>query len=396
MIEGASSKFWEISQEGTTLTVSYGRIGTAGTQKVTDFGTPEAASNEAARLIREKAKKGYTEVGPTGVQDIFRPPTHQDCHRQIQRFMNYTVTNFDPDAEAGADEEGRTTTPNLRDLERRVYSVRVGYEDDGETFVRRLQALLDDPKVGDLKGLVIGPWFCEYDEDGPGHVAELLLAHAPRLRSLKGLFIGDILGEEAEISWIHQCDWGKLLSALPALEQVLIRGGEGLELKDLRHPRLRSITLQTGGLSKTTLEDLLQADLPALRALTLWLGVDDYGGDITVEDLAPLLSGQLFPELEHLGLQDSEDQDDIAQAVANSPLITRLKGLDLSMGTISDRGAEALLACPAVAGLRWLNLRHNYFSEAMIKRLKGICAEVNLSDRIKADGPNDRYVEVSE
>jgi hypothetical protein len=141
------------------------------------------------------------------------------------------------------------------------------------------------------------------------------------------------------------------------------------------------------------------ANLPELRVLTLWLGVDEYGGTSTIDDLAPLLAGDRFPKLEHLGLQNSQDMDAIAIAVASSPILGRLEGLDLSMGTLTDEGATALLRAPAIRNLKHLNLRHHYLSTAMVKKMKSLGIEVNTSDRKESedgDGDEYRYAEVTE
>ncbi|MBN8609033.1 MAG: DUF4132 domain-containing protein [Deltaproteobacteria bacterium] len=61
--EGGSSKFWEVSVDGTDMTVTYGRIGTTGQTKTKSFATNEAAQKEADKLVLEKTKKGYAEVG---------------------------------------------------------------------------------------------------------------------------------------------------------------------------------------------------------------------------------------------------------------------------------------------------------------------------------------------
>jgi predicted DNA-binding WGR domain protein len=57
-----SSKFWEITIEGTTLKTRYGKIGTTGqtTEKV--FADEAAVQKEYARLVKEKTGKGYVEV----------------------------------------------------------------------------------------------------------------------------------------------------------------------------------------------------------------------------------------------------------------------------------------------------------------------------------------------
>ncbi len=59
---GPAQKFWEVSTDGASLTVHFGRIGTVGQSKTKDLGTPEAARDELDKLMREKTKKGYVEV----------------------------------------------------------------------------------------------------------------------------------------------------------------------------------------------------------------------------------------------------------------------------------------------------------------------------------------------
>ena len=60
--EGTAKKFWEVSTDGASLTVHFGRIGTDGQSKKKHLGTPEAARDELDKLMREKTKKGYVEV----------------------------------------------------------------------------------------------------------------------------------------------------------------------------------------------------------------------------------------------------------------------------------------------------------------------------------------------
>ncbi len=63
LVEGTSSKFWEVSVTDAELTVRFGRIGTQGQSKSKTFASAQAAQQEEAKLIREKAGKGYQEVG---------------------------------------------------------------------------------------------------------------------------------------------------------------------------------------------------------------------------------------------------------------------------------------------------------------------------------------------
>ena len=74
------------------------------------------------------------------------------------------------------------------------------------------------------------------------------------------------------------------------------------------------------------------------------------------------------------------------QRLRRRPRWSRIETLDLSLGNLSDKGAEAFLASPLVAKLKKLNLRHHYISGAVIERLQKLGPEVDLSDRQKADG----------
>lgn len=392
--EGGSNKFWEIDIQGSSFTVRFGKIGTEGQSKTTACGSADQAIAEAAKLVREKTKKGYQELGAT--QRTWRPPVSYSSDEHPDHFMNYAIARFNPDAEAdgGDDDSGIKTYPTLRDPERRAYAIHASYDDDGSP-IDRFTALLADPKASLLKALVIGNWFGEACEDSPKEFIQQIVAQPDRLRGLVGLFAGDVVQEESEISWLNQCDWAPALHALPQLEEFVVRGGNGLRLTALKHATLRSLTIQSGGLSADLVRDVVQARLPALKNLTLWLGCDSYGATYSIDDLAPLLSGNAFPQLEYLGLMNAEKADDIAVAVAASPILDRLKGLDLSMGTLSDKGGLALLKSSAIRKLAWLNLRHHYMSETVTKQFKTLGIEVNVSDRDSGD-EDDRYCEVTE
>ncbi|HSS00651.1 MAG TPA: WGR domain-containing protein [Kofleriaceae bacterium] len=60
--EGTSSKFWRARVEGKTLYVNYGKIGANGQTQVKDLGDPAAAKAEYDKLVREKRKKGYSDI----------------------------------------------------------------------------------------------------------------------------------------------------------------------------------------------------------------------------------------------------------------------------------------------------------------------------------------------
>ena len=298
----------------------------------------------------------------------------------LQTFLNKPVQDFLP--------------PTVIDPEKYVYRLRVDYDDEGVTITDLLEAFVRDPQAGKVKELIIGQFNADSSESS-FEVVDKLVALKSELPGLKALFIGDMTSEECEISWINQSDIAPVLQAFPALEHLQIRGGEGLSFSSLQHDQLTTLIIETGGLPPTVIDQVNAARLPNLQKLELWLGSDNYGFDSQVEDFAPLLSGTLFPKLTHLGIMDSEIQDDIAIAAAQAPVVNQLKVLDLSMGVLTDKGAAALRDSAAIRNLQHLNLRYHYLSEGMMEQLKALGISINLEDKMEEDG-DDRYIEVAE
>ncbi|MCS7481931.1 WGR and DUF4132 domain-containing protein [Umezawaea endophytica] len=63
LVADGSAKFWEVGRDGTGVTVRYGRLGSAGQTKVKDFASEALAVAHVDKLLAEKEKKGYGEVG---------------------------------------------------------------------------------------------------------------------------------------------------------------------------------------------------------------------------------------------------------------------------------------------------------------------------------------------
>ncbi|MFD8086334.1 DUF4132 domain-containing protein [Kitasatospora sp. NPDC059722] len=66
-VADGSAKFWEAAVEGTSVRVRYGRIGTEGRAQVKGLGSAEAALAQLGKLVAEKERKGYAEVGTRSV-----------------------------------------------------------------------------------------------------------------------------------------------------------------------------------------------------------------------------------------------------------------------------------------------------------------------------------------
>lgn len=61
--DGSSDKFWIIDLEADKFTVRFGRVGTRGQTQEKTFGTEAEAAKAYEKLIAEKVKKGYKEIG---------------------------------------------------------------------------------------------------------------------------------------------------------------------------------------------------------------------------------------------------------------------------------------------------------------------------------------------
>lgn len=60
-VQGNSSKFWEVSQEGNAMTTRWGRIGSNGQTKTKTFADTNSAASAVAKLMADKTSEGYIE-----------------------------------------------------------------------------------------------------------------------------------------------------------------------------------------------------------------------------------------------------------------------------------------------------------------------------------------------
>lgn len=268
-----------------------------------------------------------------------------------------------------------------------------------ETWLDAFARFVDAVDTTRVRALLVGIW-AEVTDEGTEPIVRALVDAKDRFPALRGVFLGDIVAEESEISWIAQSDVTPLLTAFPALTEFAVRGGEQLEFPAVRHTALRSLTVQTGGLGGAVVRSLGASDLPALEHLEIWFGSQWYGGDATVADLEQILSGARLPALTSLALRNSEIQDEIAAAVASAPVVARLETLDLSLGALGDEGVEALLSGQPLTHLKKLDLHHHFVSDELAARLRAELEPAGVTvDLSEHEGDSDaveRYISVSE
>lgn len=263
------------------------------------------------------------------------------------------------------------------------------YEDEGKNEEDLLKEILEDPQLPDLEEIVIGPWGECWDEtqEGLQVIVDGIVKNKEKFSQIKSLFFADMDYEDCEVSWIIQANYSKLWEAMPQLEKLVIKGSTDLELGEIVHENLKHLEIICGGLPKDIIASIQKAKLPSLQTLLLYIGIEDYGFDGDITDIQELLAESDFPKLTYLGITDSEIQDEIAEAVLDCKYMDRITTLDLSMGTLTDKGGQMLLdKLPEYPNIKQLDLEYHFLSDDMMEKLEALPGvQVNVEDQQEAD-----------
>ncbi len=258
-----------------------------------------------------------------------------------------------------------------------------------------LGMVLDLPQAKNIQQVSVG-YIEEWAETDTYEEAIAVIADRGPLPGLKNLFVGDFHQDQTEISWVDLGAVDALLKAAPNMTEMTLRGG-GIEIGKLEHDKLQKLTIETGGLPGDSMAAIGKAKLPQLKELEVWFGSSEYGFEGDIQNLRGLLGGQDFGALKRLGLQNAEFTDDVVPMVLNSRLLGQLDSLDLSMGTLSDAGAQALIDNKnKLAHLKTLNVDDNFVSDGMIAKLQGAFGDRVTAKNQKEDWDEQKYVSVGE
>lgn len=257
-----------------------------------------------------------------------------------------------------------------------------------QTFGECFAHFLAHQDATTLDTLVIGFWSDDYDlsdTSGLSTMLATLIDNNDKLPALKALFLGNIGQEESEISWIELVCFSPIISAL-AIENFRARGNGEFLNAPINNTGLKKLSFETGGMSADTIKNILLSDLPNLEHLELWIGDSEYG-DTDFDTLKPLLESEQFPKLRYLGIKNCACADEVAITLAdNAPILKTVTQLDLSLGSLSDKGAKALTESANIATLDKLDLHHHYIvDEAILAKLTAGSTEVDISDQQEAD-----------
>lgn len=301
-------------------------------------------------------------------------------------FANRKVIEFDPKI-------GIDNTANV------AYALRVSLGTNEEN-IEKMQLLLKSPFANKIEALVFGNWYTNFF-----NIVDLLLEAQDKLTNLKALFIGDVnlsrlyLGSDLD----HNISY--ILLAYPELELLKFRCHNWskphhcqdllrIKFTPVKHERLKTLIIESYRINNYLLKDFFQLELPALEYLELW-GADvksEYNSQIGMYELVGLLTTKL-PKLKYLGLHKHNGYNDLAFALANSPILENLVELDLSVGGINDIGLEALFKCPALRELDTFDISYNCINYEMIEKMN----KLDINFICKSDNPYDyRYYPANE
>ncbi|MDR1402769.1 MAG: STM4015 family protein [Tannerellaceae bacterium] len=274
----------------------------------------------------------------------------------------------------------------------RVRKYKLSYDEyeEGKSQQDLLGKMIGDRDLPGVKRLIVGCW--NYESESCQELVNGMVADKEKFAYIEGLFWGDIDQEEAEISWIEQADLSPLLDSMPKLTDLKIKGTNGLSIGQKPRPSLKSLEIISGGLNAGVLADILASDFPNLEKLLLYVGVEDYGFDGTIEEFEPLFSKERFPKLRYLGLVNAEEQNEVVRLFLRSDILPQLETMDISAGVLTDAGGQLLLdEADKIKHLKYIDMGYNYLTEEMREKLAGLPVDVNVSDAQDIDDEYDEY-----
>lgn len=172
LVEGSSSKFWEIDVEGKSTTVRYGRIGTNGQTQTKAFPTEAKAVAERDKLIKEKTGKGYKEVGAAAPVPAAAAPTEPKVAKKKKAAAA---------EEAPGSDKGWIPAENGYALTLREGKI-VARNDKG----KELSAVPKDIKAGDAYGELenVKEWLATHANECAAEVETWMLRSLPTPRAV--------------------------------------------------------------------------------------------------------------------------------------------------------------------------------------------------------------------
>jgi uncharacterized protein (TIGR02996 family) len=436
-----SNKFWNITLDGPSFTVQFGRAGTAGQTQTKTFPDETKARKEYDKLVREKLAKGYHETTPVTApspRDALEAALLEtpDDLATSMAYADYLEEQDDPRGEfvrvqLALESPGRTAAERkaLEQREKKLLedhhadwvgtwadlAAKTGPEGRGQhdfatpTFgfergllstvtideltVECARAFVRSPQTRFVRRLYLGGFAYEeeftpgpdlprdIEEDPSRHV----LFHWPYFANLRVFQLGWTSIEEYGDFCSHQChldgsEVHHLVGRMPRIEELYLfaHGVAGPELFSLKMPELRVVQLyHSDGYGLATLA--LNPTLGKLTHLLCHPHALEGEPAIRLPHLRAILSSPHLKSLTHLRLRLADFGDEGVAEIVRSGILKRLKMLDLRHGRITDEGARLFAGCPDARNFDLLDLSRNELTASGVNALHdaGVSANVD-------------------
>lgn len=348
-------KFWAVTTEGEQVTIVTGVLGTTGTRRSINAGTPEGAVKMAEALVRQRKSDGFVEAAPTAGHPA-EPPGLEA--RLVSGDVEAWQVFADALQDSGEAARGEFILHQLR-AERRVR----GSIGQSKEFLKRHFDVLVGSELAAFHRQVSVDWRFGYAYavkvwSGPysAPVADVLEAvfASPASRFLRRLELGspgaqgrygEALRELSRLRWPKYLDslvlgafdlaaaqktdsaWPIIesLSALqpaPQLVELKLRAVLNTFGQRLKFPSLERLWLSPSRVDARLLSDLSEVDAPRLRSLTL--------EETRVRSAHPAAVSRTLSQLLLRGLRE-------LSLYGCSEIVSVLRGLDLEASAKLER-----------------------------------------------------------
>ncbi len=246
----------------------------------------------------------------------------------------------------------------------------------------------------DIENLCVSAWSESYEE-GPGKIVDYLIENKEKYQDTKYFTFGNMNSEVCEMSWIWQWSYKDFFKAFPNIKGFSVQGTQDLTIGKLDLPELEILEIQGSGLDEETVREIAESNLPKLKKLNLFIGVEEYGCTVTTDSIKALLNEGNFPELINLGICNMEQEFclDAIKEIFNSKYASQIKVLDISKSMITDKEGEYILEnIEKLSNIKYININYNFFSKEMLEKLEALDVEINLSGNEEIDMEDDGYI----
>jgi len=375
---GESHKFWAIERSGSSFTVTFGRIGTAGQSRTKEFASEAECVKAHDKLIAEKVREGYVEQGGKSASSPGKPATTSEKPSRTGALTGNksggapaskparkdSTAASDP-AKESADGIRTTTEDKTSDSGPTVSDpLLLSFHKHKGRLVAAVQAVCGTVVKSGRRMVKLKLSFTQSTDDAMAlftdetEIVELALSYEMTDRALVHV---------AGMTNVEQLD-------LDNMKMI----GDGLKhLAGMQ--KLKDLSLYEAKISESALSHL--PALPALRSINLiGCGVTDSGlkhlarqsNLETIELWKARVKGPGFahlaqlPLLQHLALHESELTDEALPYLAE---LKELRYLDLSRTAVTDEGLKHLAR---LKELRELKVRYTSVTDAGLAALAAI------------------------